>query len=274
MCTTHSGKSRSQIFTYRLREKGHGNENLRANQGFLLTIVFFDRNLLYSLDENKVRPQDSLYWIEMVNKGSGKTDASWDFIVKHWKNIARRWREKSIVKSTVGCLTSHYFSLARCINCAMFCKVSNPSWMGWVGGIRLRVLSKWILMRVFLSCMLLKWQRVFEAGYIPEDMNTGIFVCCVFTIKRCSCSHLDMGEVTSLAILLKQWLEVFTRQTSWKWQVHRTVFSLVEELTFLFKSCWGFLKLKSTLELKFHYLKHARNGNSCKEQKFVKEMNL
>jgi len=55
-----------------------------------LTIVFFDRNLLYSLDENKVRPQDSLYWIEMVNKGSGKTDARWDFIVQHWNNISRR----------------------------------------------------------------------------------------------------------------------------------------------------------------------------------------
>lgn len=72
-----------------LRKKGHGNENLRVNQGFLL-IFFFNRNLLYSLDKNKVRPQDSLYWIEMVDKGGGKTDARWDFIVKHWKTIARR----------------------------------------------------------------------------------------------------------------------------------------------------------------------------------------
>ena len=77
-------------FTSLLRKKGNGNENLRANQGFSLTIFFFDRNLLYSLDENKVRPQDSLYWIEMVSKGSGQTDASWDFIVKHWENITRR----------------------------------------------------------------------------------------------------------------------------------------------------------------------------------------
>ena len=80
----------STNFTSLLRMKGHGSEGLRINQGFLLTIGFLNRNLLYSLDENKVRPQDSLYWIEMVNKGSGKTDSTWDFIVKHWKNIARR----------------------------------------------------------------------------------------------------------------------------------------------------------------------------------------
>ena len=80
--------------TYFTSLKAHGKETLRANQCYLLTIVFFDRNLLYSLDENKVRPQDSLYWIEMVNKGSGKTDVSWDFIFKNWKNIRRRWRQK------------------------------------------------------------------------------------------------------------------------------------------------------------------------------------
>lgn len=93
MCTTHTGESRSTgkiHFTYRLRRKGHGNEYLLANQSFLMTIVFFNRNLLYSLDKNKVRPQDSLYWIELVNKGSGKTDVRWDFIVKHWNTIASR----------------------------------------------------------------------------------------------------------------------------------------------------------------------------------------
>lgn len=51
---------------------------------------------------------------------------------------------------------------------------------------------------------------------------------------------LDMEGVTSLVILLKQWQVVSTRQTNWKWQVDRTVFSLVEKLTFLFKSCQGF----------------------------------
>ena len=95
-------------FTSLVRKKGRGNENLRANQGFVLTIVFFDSNLLYSLDENKVRPQDSLYWIEMVNKGSGKTDASWDFIVRHWKNIARRWRQKKTIFNPLLLFTTMY----------------------------------------------------------------------------------------------------------------------------------------------------------------------
>lgn len=64
------------------------------------------RNLRNSLDENKVRPQDSLYWIEMVNKGSGKTDASWDFIFKNWKNITRRYggsyKLGNLVKAVAG----------------------------------------------------------------------------------------------------------------------------------------------------------------------------
>lgn len=107
MCTALSRKkSLSQAYFTSL--KGHGKETLRANQCFLLTIVFFDRNLLYSLDENKVRPQDSLYWIEMVNKGSGKTDASWDFIFKNWKNITRRWRQKKTIVNPLLLFTTTY----------------------------------------------------------------------------------------------------------------------------------------------------------------------
>ena len=50
----------------------------------------FYRNLLFSLDESKLRPQDSLYWIEQVKLGRGKTETVWNFIVKHWKILARR----------------------------------------------------------------------------------------------------------------------------------------------------------------------------------------
>ncbi|RMX39901.1 hypothetical protein pdam_00022441, partial [Pocillopora damicornis] len=49
------------------------------------------RNLLFSLDENRVRPQDSLFWIEMMGKGRGKMDDRWEFILKHWKTLARRY---------------------------------------------------------------------------------------------------------------------------------------------------------------------------------------
>ena len=49
-----------------------------------------NRNLLFSLDENRVRPQDSLFWIEMMGKGRGKMDDRWEFILKHWKTLARR----------------------------------------------------------------------------------------------------------------------------------------------------------------------------------------
>jgi len=84
-----------------------------ADRKFLMNVITSfntdsrrSRNLLYSLDENKVRPQDSLYWIELVNKGSGKTDVRWDFIVKHWNTIASRYRGSyklgNLVKAVAG----------------------------------------------------------------------------------------------------------------------------------------------------------------------------
>lgn len=64
------------------------------------------RNLLFSLDENRVRPQDSLFWIEMMGKGLGKTDDRWDFILKHWKTLARRYAGSykfgNLIKAVAG----------------------------------------------------------------------------------------------------------------------------------------------------------------------------
>ncbi|KAL9980013.1 hypothetical protein ACROYT_G008544, partial [Oculina patagonica] len=84
-----------------------------ADRKFLMNVItsfntdnIRSRNLLFSLDKNKVRPQDSLYWIEQINKGNGKIDARWDFIVKYWKTLARRYggsyKLGNLIKAVAG----------------------------------------------------------------------------------------------------------------------------------------------------------------------------
>ncbi|XP_068748883.1 glutamyl aminopeptidase-like [Montipora capricornis] len=84
-----------------------------ADRKYLMTVITsFDtdsirsRNLLLSLDDSKVRPQDSLYWIEQINKGTSKPDPRWSFIVSNWKTLARRYggtyKLGNLVKAVAG----------------------------------------------------------------------------------------------------------------------------------------------------------------------------
>ncbi|XP_068680760.1 endoplasmic reticulum aminopeptidase 2-like isoform X3 [Montipora foliosa] len=110
--TEDTGSDQERSFRYDvLSEAMKSGQRKDINEIF--TLLFnrlkkrsFERNLLLSLDDSKVRPQDSLYWIEQINKGTSKPDPRWSFIVSNWKTLARRYggtyKLGNLVKAVAG----------------------------------------------------------------------------------------------------------------------------------------------------------------------------